>query len=111
MEWINYILPVLSGLITAIPLVIQLVKWIQKAIREKNWNNLIQLTMNLMQEAETKFEDGATKKEWVLAMVQASADTINYDVDIETLGQLIDSLCDMSKVVNVATKTPKQIEK
>lgn len=100
MEWMNYILPILSGLVTAIPLVINLTKWIQKAIREKNWNSLIKLTMNLMQEAETKFEDGATKKEWVLAMVQASADTINYDVDIESLGQLIDNLCDMSKVIN-----------
>lgn len=103
MEYLNYILPIISGIVTAIPLVISLIQWIRKAIQEKNWNNLITLTMKLMQEAETKFEDGATRKEWVLSMVQASADTINYDVDIDSLGQLIDNLCEMSKIVNSTT--------
>ena len=32
--------------------------------------------------------------------VKASADTINYDIDIDTVGNLIDSLCDMANVVN-----------
>ena len=33
-------------------------------------------------------------------MVKGSADSINYDVDIDAVGALIDSLCDMSRVVN-----------
>lgn len=33
-------------------------------------------------------------------MVKASADYINYPVDEDTLSKMIDSLCDMSKVVN-----------
>ena len=99
-EWMNVIVSILSGLAVAIPLVVKLVEYVQKAVKEKNWNNLLDLVMSLMEEAEKKFEDGATRKEWVLAMVQSSADSINYDVDIETISVLIDNLCNMSKVVN-----------
>ena len=42
----------------------------------------------------------------VLQMVKSSADTINYDVNMDEVGALIDSLCDMSKVIN----TPKVSE-
>ena len=35
-----------------------------------------------------------------MAMVKASADYINYPVDEDTLSKMIDSLCNMSKVVN-----------
>lgn len=73
---------------------------VQKAIREKNWSKVLNMVMNLMQTAETKFETGAERKEWVLAMVKASADTIDYDIDMDAISDLIDSLCNMSKVVN-----------
>ena len=53
-----------------------------------------------MEEAEKKFEDGATKKEWVMAMILNSAEAINYDIDMEVVSKLIDSLCDMSNKVN-----------
>ena len=53
------------------------------------------------------FESGADRKEWVIAMVKGSADTINYDIDIEAISALIDSLCDMSKVVNNSV-TPEE---
>lgn len=106
MEWINYAISILSGLAVAIPLVVKLVEYVQKSIKEKNWNKLLDLVMKLMSEAETKFETGADKKEWVIAMVKASADTINYDIDIDAVGELIDSLCDMANVVNApAEKT------
>lgn len=74
--------------------------YVQKAIREKNWSKVLDMVMNLMQTAETKFETGAERKEWVLAMVKASADTIDYDIDMDAISDLIDSLCNMSKVVN-----------
>jgi hypothetical protein len=54
-----------------------------------------------MAEAEQKFADGATRKEWVMAMVRAAAGTINYDVDSAEVATLIDSLCDLTKKVNV----------
>lgn len=101
MEWYEIIISILSGLAAAIPLVIKLAEWVSKAIKEKNWNNLLTLVMNLMAQAEEKFDNGADRKTWVLSMIETSAKTINYDVDLEQVGQLIDSLCAMSKKVNV----------
>lgn len=100
MEWVKILVSALAGLAAAIPLVVELVKYVQKAIREKNWCKVLDMVMNLMQTAETKFETGAERKEWVLAMVKASADTIDYDIDMDAISDLIDSLCNMSKVVN-----------
>lgn len=104
MEWINYAVSVLSGLAVAIPLVVKLVEYVKKAVKEKNWNQVLKLVMDLMAEAEKKFETGAEKKEWVLAMIKASADSINYDIDTNAIGELIDSLCDMSKAVNASSE-------
>ena len=100
MEWFEIIISILSGLAATIPLAIQLVKWIGKAIEEKNWNQLVTLVMNLMAEAETKFDNGADRKTWVLSAVEASAKTINYPIDIEAVSKLIDDLCALSKQVN-----------
>ena len=97
---VTIIVSILSGLAACIPLVIQLVKYVKRSVEEKNWNQLLKLVTNLMEEAEKKFATGAERKEWVLAMVKASADTINYPIDLEEVSKLIDSLCDMSKIVN-----------
>ena len=35
-EWVRLIVSVLSGLAATIPLVVQLVKYVQRAIKEKN---------------------------------------------------------------------------
>ena len=99
-KYIELIVAILSGLVACIPLVVQLVKYCQKAVREKNWNQLLKLVMNLMEEAETKFETGADRKEWVMMMIKASADTINYEIDMDEISKLIDSLCSMTKIVN-----------
>ena len=72
----------------------------KEAVQEKNWTHLLGLVVELMEEAETKFADGATRKEWVMAMVQTSAEYINYPVDTEALSEMIDALCDMTKIVN-----------
>lgn len=100
MEWYDIIVAVLTGLATAIPLVIQLVKYVKQAIKEKNWTDLIELVTNLMKEAEGKFDNGTDRREWCLMMVKATADTINYDIDLNQVGELIDSLTAMSKIVN-----------
>jgi hypothetical protein len=104
MDILELIVKILSGLIVVIPLVIKLVEYVKKSTMEKNWNNLIRLVMNLMATAESKFDNGADRKEWVIAMVQASADTINYPISEKELGDLIDSLCALTKKVNVAVK-------
>ena len=110
MDWLEilkYIAAIASGLAAAIPLVIQLVKYIKQAVKEKNWGVVLEKVMKLMETAETKFKDGAERKEWVLAMLKASADGINYDIDYDAIADMVDSLCDMSKVINPATPANK----
>ena len=70
---VSLIVAVLTGLAACIPLAVKLVQYIQKAVQEKNWGALLGLVVDLMEEAETKFDEGATRKEWVMAMVQTSA--------------------------------------
>ncbi len=99
-EWVNVIVSILSGLAVTIPLVCKLVEYVKKAIEEKNWGQLVTLIMGYMEEAEKKFATGAEKKEWVMGMVESTAATINYPIDMEVVSALIDQLCSMSKVVN-----------
>ena len=61
--WTNIILPIITGLVAAIPLVIKLVEYIQKAVKEKNWGAVVQLVLKLMAEAEQLYANGAEKKE------------------------------------------------
>ena len=73
---VSLIVAILTGLCTCIPLAVKLVQYVRKATQEKNWSALLGLVVDLMEEAETKFADGATRKEWVMAMVQTSATRI-----------------------------------
>lgn len=109
MTWYEVVISMLTGLAAAIPLVVKLVQYVQKAVKEKNWNDLLKLVTNLMEEAEIKFDNGEERKEWCLMMVKASADTINYDIDLDAVSELIDSLCAMTKIVN-APKTEEVSE-
>lgn len=109
MEWYEILISILSGLVAIIPLVVKLVEYVQKATKEKNWNDLLKLVMNLMEQAEGKFNNGNERKEWVLMMVKASADTINYDIDLDQVSKMIDSLCAMTKAVN-AQKNEEKVE-
>ena len=99
-QMVSLIVALMTGLATCIPLAYKLVEYVKKATQEKNWAALLGLVVSLMEEAEQKFSDGATRKEWVMAMVQTSSEYINYPIDSAALGELIDSLCDMTKVVN-----------
>lgn len=104
MEWYEIVISILSGLVATIPLVIKLVEYVKKAIQERNWNKLLSLVMKLMAEAEEKFDNGADRRTWVIDMVVASADIVDYNIDPVQIGELIDSLCDMSKKVNPPKK-------
>lgn len=106
-EWVRLIVSVLSGLAATIPLVIQLVKYVRKTIQDKNWPEVVKLVTSYMERAVAMFEKGADRKEWVMAMVKASADTVNYDLDMDKISDLIDSLCDMSKIVNGTSNTAR----
>lgn len=110
-EILRFILSILSGLVAAIPLVIQLIKYVQKVKQEQNWNEIVKLVTQLMMTAETKLATGADRKEWVMSMVQTSAKGIDYEItedDLVKISDLIDSMCSMAKVVNSPTETPTE---
>ena len=100
MEWYEILVSILTGLATAIPLVVELIKYVKESVKEKNWGRLVSLVVTLIQEAEEKFDNGTDRREWVMSMVQSSAHIINYDIDLNVVGELIDSFCAMSKNVN-----------
>lgn len=107
---VQIIVAILAGLSTAIPLVVKLVSVVTSATREKNWNQLIKMTMDYMVQAEQNLTVGADRKEWVLSMIKTSADTINYTLtteDISKLSDLIDAICNASNTIN----TPKEKER
>lgn len=101
MDYIRLILQIVVQLITLTPLVIELVKYVRLSIKEKNWGKLLNIVLGLIQQAETTFDNGATRKEWVMAMAKSAAASINYEIDEEQLSELIDSLVELSKKVNV----------
>lgn len=104
MEYLELIVAILTGLTTCIPLVISLVKYIQKAAKEKNWTLLMQLVLKLMSEAESNYKTGAEKKEYVIDSISAIKDTLNYDVDMTIVSEMIDSITDATKHININTK-------
>lgn len=106
MEMLNYIPGIVTGLAAAIPLVVALINYVRKAINEKNWSRVMKLVVTEMATAETMFETGAERKEYVTKMVMATAAEIGYDIDMAVIGNMIDDMCAMSKVVN--TTAPKK---
>lgn len=103
MEYFDLIIIGLPGAVAVVVLTMQLVKYVQKSIKEKNWANLVTMVMNYMAEAERLFENGSDKKAWVMGMIQESAEQINYPIDMDAVSVLIEQLCDMSKKVNPPT--------
>ena len=99
--WIQAVISVLSGIAVVIPMIVKLVEFSKQIIKEKNWSQMIRLVMNLMAEAETLYNTGAEKKEWVLKELRAMAESLNYDIDWTVVSQMIDALCDMAHEVNV----------
>ena len=100
MELIKLIVAAVPGIAAIITLTYQLIKYVHQAVKERRWPDLLSLVIEYMERAETMFENGADRKEWVLAMIQASADGAKYEVDLDAISEMIDSMCDMSKIVN-----------
>ena len=109
-EWMGLVISILEAIVIIIPLVYALINFVKKASKEKNWDALLQLVIDLMQQAELKFSDGASRKEWVLMMIKASADTINYDINLDKISTIIDDLCKMSKIVNFNAENVEEVQ-
>lgn len=99
--WITIIIPILTGLTAAIPLVIKLVDAIQKAHKEKNWKAVVQLVLALMKEAEQSYTHGADKKQYVMSSIKAMEKSLQYDIDEEAISELIDAVADATKKINM----------
>ena len=111
--WIQICISILSGIAVAIPLIIKLVNVVKTATKEKNWNLLLKMTMDYMTEAEKNIASGAERKQWVMSMVIASAANINYtmtDEDIQKIEDLIDAICDASKILNNSEERNKALK-
>ena len=102
--WTTIILPIISGIIACIPLVIKLVEVTQKIAKEKNWTAVMQLVLKLMAEAEENYETGTERKEYVLDSIKAVQSTLNYEVDLDAIGAMIDSIVKASKKININKK-------
>lgn len=100
-QTLQIIVQILTSLVTLVPMVYALIKYVIIATKEKNWNKLLSLILKLCAEAEEQFSEGADKKQWVMSMVKSSLNTINYEIDDETLSALIDSLIELTNKVNV----------
>lgn len=103
-NWVNIIVSILSGLAVCIPLVIKLVEYIRKAIQEKNWSNVMQIVLKLMTEAEKNYETGVEKKQYVMSSIEAIKNTLNCDIDMNAISDMIDSICQASKIINAEAK-------
>ena len=111
--WIRIAISILSGIAVAIPLIIKLVNVVKDSVKEKNWNLLMKITMDYMTEAEKNIASGAERKEWVMSMVIASAANINYpmtDEDVKKIEDLIDAICDASKILNNSEERNKALK-
>jgi hypothetical protein len=54
------------------------------------------------------FKTGEERKQYVLLAIKASADTIDYEIDMDQVSKLIDELVAMSKVVNAPSEEVKE---
>lgn len=98
---IRLISEVLVLLAALIPMIVAVVKFAKKAIREKNWSKLLDLAMSLIAQAETEFAEGADKKSFVMQMLKASLEEIDYEISDEDLSDLVDKVVELTKKVNI----------
>lgn len=110
-NWVEMIVAILTGIATCIPLVIKLIQTVRESAKSKNWTALMQLVLKLMTEAEANFSTGAEKKAYVLDSIEAIKDTLNYDVDMDAVSAMIDSIIIASKQINIKVEQMAIAEK
>lgn len=98
--WANIITAVVTGLVAVIPVVIKLIDTVQKAAKEKNWKAVVQLVLKLMTEAEQAYTNGADKKTYVMSSIKAMESALQYDIDEDAIGSLVDSIVAATKKIN-----------
>ena len=59
------------------------------------------MVLDLMVQAEQDYSVGSEKKTFVMNQVAVLAKTVNFEIDMNKVSDLIDALCDMAHEVNV----------
>lgn len=98
---VKYVPQILIGLAAIIPLITALIKYVDKAADGKNWNIVVKMVLDLMVQAEQDYSVGSEKKTFVMNQVAVLAKTVNFEIDMNKVSDLIDALCDMAHEVNV----------
>ena len=98
---VKYVPQILVGLAVIIPLVVALIKYVTKEAENKNWNIVVKMVIDIMVQAEQDYSTGAEKKDFVMNQVAVLAKTVDFDIDMDKVSDLIDALCDMAHEVNV----------
>ena len=98
---VKYLPTILLGLAVIIPLVATLIKYVTKAADSKNWNIIVKMVLDLMVQAEQDYSSGAEKKAFVMNQIAVLAKTVDFEIDMDKVSDLIDALCDMAHEVNV----------
>jgi len=96
----DLIVAVLAGLVTAIPLVYKLIQYVKLAAKNNEWGDIVNLIVMYMKDAEMLFEDGDSRKDYVMTKISESSSIVDCPIDMHVISDLIDKLCDMAKVVN-----------
>jgi len=97
---IELIIAIVSGMATCLPLAVKLIQITREAVKERNWTKMLDLVIELMEDAEEFLQDGASKKQWVLSGLKSLQGFAGFDIDDEVVSNLIDNLAGMSKNVN-----------
>lgn len=97
----KYLPPILVGLAVLIPMMIALIKYVNKAAEDKNWNIIVKMVLDLMVQAEQDYSTGAERKEFVMNQLKVMAKTVDFEIDWDKVSDLIEALCDMAHEVNV----------
>ncbi len=98
---VKYLPTILLGLAAIIPLVAALIKYVTKAADSKNWNIIVKMVLDLMVQAEQDYSSGAEKKAFVMNQIAVLAKSVDFEIDMDKVSDLIDALCDMAHEVNV----------
>lgn len=102
-EILKFVVQCFVTVSAVVPLIIALVKYINKYLNQSDWDKLVQLVIDLCIEAEANYSNGSDKKNWVMSMTRKMCGSIGYDMsdsDSDKISNLIDDLIDLSLEIN-----------
>ena len=100
---IKLVLQCIITLSAVIPLIMALIRYVNKYRSKSDWDKLVQLVMELCVQAENKYKKGSDKKNWVISMVQKLSSSIDYDIsndDLKKIELLIDVIIETANDIS-----------